>query len=90
MSMSLNAHVVEVDGAWRVVVAGRALPEHYRTLEAAQLAAIEEDAERETAARMAGMALGLAGYNDAMGYDTSPPIRCGHHCYHSGCSRCSD
>jgi len=84
------AQVIQVDDTWRVVIGGRALPTRYRTLEAAQLAAIEEDAERHTAARQTGMASGVQGYNDAMGWDTAPPIPCGHHCYTNGCSRCSD
>lgn len=34
-----------------------------------------------------GMAFGVDAYNEAMGYDTSSPGPCGHHC-DSNCPRC--
>jgi hypothetical protein len=85
----MSAQVIAVDGVWRVVIGGRALPYRYTTEEAAEAEAIEQDAERATAARQAGMAFGVQGYNDALGYDTQPPEPCGHHC-DSDCPRCGD
>lgn len=44
---------------------------------------------REEAAQLAGMAHGTAGYNEAMGWDTTAPEPCGHHCLFTGCRRCT-
>jgi len=47
----------------------------------------ERKQEQETRAMQAGMAFGVDGYNDAMGYDMSAPGPCGHHCP-SDCPTC--
>lgn len=43
--------------------------------------------DREEFAMQQGMAFGVGAYNEAMGYDTSSPEPCGHHCP-SDCPRC--
>lgn len=55
------------------------------TLEASE----QDELDRQEIAREAGMLHGVDAYNEAMGYDTSPPEPCGHHCP-SDCPRCGD
>lgn len=46
-----------------------------------------EDHDLAEFAMQQGMAFGAGAYNEAMGYDTSSPDPCGHHCP-SDCPRC--
>lgn len=48
-----------------------------------------DEQERQELANEAGMLHGTDAYNEAMGYDTSTPDPCGHHCP-SDCPRCGD
>lgn len=45
--------------------------------------------DQKEAATLAGMDHGVRGYNEAMGWDTTSPEPCGHHCT-SDCPRCGE
>ncbi len=55
---------------------------------AEEAAAFKELRKREQA-NEAGMAHGVRGYNDAMGYDLGSPDPCGHQCGWD-CPRCGE
>jgi len=75
-----------VDGRWRLLLDGVAVPGAYAS-EAAALAALADiQAAAEERALLAGMAFGVDGYNDARGWGDCAPGPCGHHC--RDCPRC--
>lgn len=48
-----------------------------------------DEQDRKEIAQQEGMLHGVDAYNEVMGYDTSAPEPCGHHCP-SNCPRCGD
>ena len=70
----LQAALQDASPAVRPLIKARLLQLHRQTPEA------------EDYARQAGMAFGIQGYNDAMGYDLQGPGPCGQHC--NDCPRC--
>ena len=48
-------------------------------------AGAEDKDDKEERTNLAGMEHGVEAYNEAMGYDLTPGIPCGHHCYGTGC-----
>ena len=42
----------------------------------------EDKHDKQERANLAGMEHGVEAYNEAMGWDTSSPEPCGHHCIH--------
>tara|TARA_R110002012_G_scaffold239164_2_gene413131 strand:+ start:709 stop:924 length:216 start_codon:yes stop_codon:yes gene_type:complete len=49
-------------------------------------ASAEDKDDKQERANLAGMKHGAGAYNEAMGYDLTPGIPCGHHCYGTGCA----